>query len=311
MRVLFAGTPDFAVPSLESLAARGVVCAVLTSPDARKGRGRRLRPSPVASVAEGKGLPVLKFSHLGAQAREAVLEYEPDLLAVVAFGKIFGPRFLSLFPRGGVNVHPSLLPHFRGPSPIPAAILAGASETGVTVQSLAEEMDAGAIIRQERLPLDGTETAETLETGCASIGARLLTEAVERICNGTAEFRPQDEAEATYCPLIRKEDGLIDWRTDAITIERKVRAYAGWPTAYTTYHGRRISIVGATVSRDESGKKPGTAYRVDKNRGILVQSGSGSLVVEYLQPQSKKPMYFRDFLNGHVDFIGSILGLSE
>lgn len=314
MKILFAGTPEFAIPALRAANESGEVVGALTALDAVRGRGKRIMPTPVALEAERLGIPVLKYPRLGREARNGVAALKPELLVAVAYGRIFGPKFLTLFARGGLNIHPSLLPEYRGPAPIPAAILAGETATGVTVQRLALEMDAGAILAQRTIPLDGTETTASLTETCAVIGAEMLSPVISDIDANRAEEVEQDPAAATYCPLINKTDGEIDWSLPAMRIERMIRAYNPWPTAYTWWNGSRLSIlrgdaIDETDRRMESA--PGTVRRVDKGGQILVQTGVGSLTVEQLQLQSKKALSIRDFLNGHPEFIGSVLGASS
>jgi methionyl-tRNA formyltransferase len=343
MRLLFAGTPDIAVPSLRELAGHHTVCGVLTSPDRRAGRGRRTVPSPVKAAAEELGLPVIQPARLGSDARKQVAELSPRLLVVFAYGRIFGPKFLSLFPRGGVNIHPSLLPKYRGPSPIQAAVLAGDLETGISVQSVALEMDAGDIYAQIRIPLTGSETAESLSSHVAAAAAPLIRSVVDGIEAGTATATPQAEEGVSYCSIITKEDGEIDWRASAVAIERMVRAYNPWPTAHTTFEGRGLSILAATVDEDpgagnpsgsagsvglagagetrtspgapdarvdssETPAVPGRVLGMDKRRGILVQTADGTIAVRKLQLQSKKALDYKAFWNGVNNFKGAVLG---
>lgn len=318
MRVLFAGTPGIAVPALRSLAdSRHELVGVLTAPDRARGRGRTPRPSPVKELALELGLPVLQPESLRTAARREVAALEPDILACFAYGRIFGPRFLALFPHRGLNVHPSLLPRHRGPAPISGAILAGDTETGVTVQALALEMDAGDIHAQERIPLHGTETTASLEATVAPMGGRLLVEAIDRLERDEAEPVPQDPALATYTRLVVKEDGRIDWRAPAREIERMVRAYTPWPRAFTTWGPERLAILEAAVveSARDGGREspagnvvPGRVVRVDTSIGVLVETGIGLLALRELQLQSRKPLEWRSFLNGVSDFVGAVLG---
>ena len=313
MRILFAGTPEIAVPALEHLCDRFDIVGVLTAPDRSSGRGRRVSPSPVSEIAEKRRIRILKPERLGAQARRDVAALRPDLLVCVAYGRIFGPRFLALFPYGGINLHPSLLPRHRGPAPIPAAILAGDDATGLTVQMLAEEMDAGDIVVQERVPLLGTETTRTLTATAAERGALLVARAVAAIEDGSAEPQPQDESRATYCRLIQKDDGVIDWSRSAVEIDRMVRAYDPWPRARTTFAGADLAIRAARALPGSgpgagSGAEPGVVTGMDNDSGILVQTGSGLLAVRELQLASRKPLTWNVFLNGTPGFIGARLG---
>lgn len=309
MRILFAGTPDIAVPSLRALALRFTVCGVLSAPDQKKGRGKVLSPPPVKEAALELGLPVLQFQKLGRQAREAAAELKPDLLAVFAYGKIFGPKFLSIFPMGGVNVHPSLLPKYRGCSPISAAILAGDSETGITVQRIALEMDAGDIILQKRLLIHDDDTTESLSKTCSHEGAAMLVDALELIEQGLASYTPQDNSQATYCYAASKDDGLIDWNCSPEHICRMVRAWNPWPKAYTWYRGKKLIIAAADYLEDEEYRniEPGLVIRELPGRGILVAASHGAVIIKKLQLQSKREMDWKAFLNGNPEFIGSVL----
>lgn len=307
MNVLFAGSPEFAVPSLKRVAGRFHVAGVLSAPDSAKGRKKTLTPTPVASEAEATGIPVFKPEKLGRAAREDIAGLKPDILVCVAYGRIFGPKFLSLFRYGGINLHPSLLPRHRGPAPIPATILAGDTEAGITIQELALEMDAGAIVLQERKPLTGNETAGELTSWAAERGAELLVEALARIKDGTAAPVPQNHEEATYCRLIESEHARIDWNESAEVIQRKVRAYNPWPKAFTFFESRRIAVLGAVVhsaNGSEPSAEPGTVVGIDSSDGILVQTGDGVLGVQTLRPQTRQTMVWRDFVNG----IGALEG---
>lgn len=313
MRILFAGSPAIAVPTLLLLAERHQVVGVLTNPDAPKGRGKRLEPTDVALAALGlPGVPVLKYERLLAEARDAVAALGAELLVSVAYGRIFGPKFLALFPRGGVNLHPSLLPRYRGCAPIPAAILNRDRETAVCVQALALGMDEGDLLGVERIPLTGEETTESLSAVAAERGAALVLSVVDAIAAGTAAGVPQDHAAATYCGMLRKEDGLLDWSLSALELDARVRAFTPWPGAYTTHAGQILRVLEARPHRGAPpGSGPaeiGTALAVDKDSGILVQTGDGLLALRRLQYETKKPLDWRSFLNGARDFIGSRLG---
>ena len=315
MRIVFAGTPDFAVPALEVL-HDGELCAVLTAPDRPAGRRGPLRAPAVKRAALARGLDVLQPERLGRAFTAELARLQPDLLVAVAYGKIFRPYFLAIFARGGLNVHPSLLPQWRGPAPIPAAILAGARRTGVTVQRLAAEVDAGDIVAQREHALDGTETTGSLAPRLAELGAALLREAVDAVAAGSVRERPQDAAEATHCALLRKEHGCIDWRRPAEAIERAVRAYDPWPRAFTTWEGRQLLVLEAAVERTGDGgvevprAAPGQVLAVDREHGILVHTGAQRLWIRRLQLQGRKPLDSRAFANGHPEIVGSRLGPS-
>lgn len=310
MKILFAGTPQIAVPSLQALAAEFSIVGVLTAPDKVSGRGRRQTPPAVKSAAAELGLTVLQPSRLGLDARREAEKLGADLLVVFAYGRIFGPRFLSLFPHGGINMHPSALPLYRGPSPLTAAILDGVHRTALTVQRVAPEMDAGDILRQSPLVLDGTETTGSLTDIVSRAAPRELGAVIRDIDTGTARPRPQDPDRATYCRLTEKADGVLDWTRPAVVIERMVRAYQPWPKAQTTLNGEGLVILGSETAEDAYAdtEEPGTVVGVDKSRGILIQTGEGLLALTRLQLASRKPLDFRSFLNGADLEIGMKLG---
>lgn len=272
------------------------------------GRKRVLTPPPVAQAALAHNIAVLQPERLAADARAAVTALQPQLLVSFAYGRIFGPRFLALFSAGGINVHPSLLPRFRGPSPIQAVILAGDTQTGVSVQELALEMDSGAILAQRSLPLSGHETAGQLHATVAGVGAELAGTVVGDLSAARAGAQPQDHRKATYCSLIDKRDGTVDWTQDAVTLERMVRAYTPWPGVRCTLDGREVAFTEAAVYRpersDRRGAAPGTIVSVDSDAGILIQTTSGVLAVRRLKPAARAEQSHRDFANGMRGLVG-------
>lgn len=311
MRILFAGSPDLAVPSLVAVHERYPVCGVLTNPDRPAGRSRHPEATAVKVKALELGLPVLQPRSFDEQLLEAAGKLDPELLVVVAFGTILRKDFLDLFPQQGINVHASLLPRFRGPAPIAAAILAGDRETGVTVQRLALKMDAGEILAVRKVPLTGRETRGSLSEVLAVVGADLLVSTLGALERGEVRPVAQDEGQATYCRLVSKEDGRVDWAQDARVIERMIRAYDPWPRAYTHYRGQRLNLLAGGVypgSLDATGKEEGLVLAVDNRYGILVNTGRGVLFLTRLQLQARKPLDWRFFLNGQKEFIGSQLG---
>jgi len=305
MRLLYAATPEIAVPCLEALVAAGHQVEVLTNPDAPTGRGGKTAPPPVKATAQALGLAVHQPARLDAEARRT-LEGRFDLLVSFAYGRIFGPLFLGLFPQGGLNIHPSLLPRWRGPSPLTAAILAGDAETGLCVQRLALEMDTGALVRRLVLPLDGTETTGSLSLWAASAAPALLVDAIAALEAGTAVEAPQ-VGEATVCHLVAKDDGRIAWSSPAVVIDRQIRAYDPWPGAATTWKGERLVLRQSSVVATNTEYPPGTVS-VDKSKGILVQTGDGLVAVRELQLPARKSLDFRSFLNGNPTLVGSRLG---
>lgn len=313
MRVLFAGSPVIAVPSLVRLSVEHEVVGVLTNPESAQGRGLAVARTAVAEIAAaifGDRVPVLAFERLGAEARAAVAALRPDILVSFAYGRIFGPRFLALFPRGGVNVHPSILPRYRGPTPIPFAIMNRESETGITVQRLALEMDSGDVLGVETLPLRGTETTEDLTETAALVGADLLSRVLEDIAAGREAARPQ-EGQPSYCSLLSKEDGLVDWSAPVLDIDAKIRAYSPWPGAFTWFRGQRLGLLESVPypGLESEPARPGTLLGLDKRRGLMVKTVDGELALRRLQIQNKKALPYRDFANGIRDLAGAVLGL--
>ncbi|MDR2746962.1 MAG: methionyl-tRNA formyltransferase [Treponema sp.] len=323
IRVIFAGSPGIAVPALRALAALEtegvcVLAAVLTNPDSAKGRSGKSEPTELGAAALGLSArpKLFKFEKLDGSAREEIAALKPDILVCFAYGKIFGPKFLALFPLGGINVHPSLLPRWRGPSPVQAAILHGDTETGVCVQRVALEMDSGEILARERFPLSVRETALSLGRTAAEKGAALVSAQIRRI-SAAGRLSPgekQDEAGALYSTLFTKEMGRIDWNAPAVEIDRKIRAFTPWPPCLTRFGGTDLCLLeGRPFEGDLAGfsgpesAPPGTVLGTDKKWGILVRTGEGIFAVEKLRFPARKALDWRAFLNGTRNFIGSRL----
>jgi methionyl-tRNA formyltransferase len=331
MRVIFAGSPAIAVPALEVLVSPQTegaceLVGVLTNPDTPRGRHGTPEPTDVAVAARGlsnalreRGKPVfavLKYDHPGAEARETSAALKPDLLVSFAYGRIFGPKFLGLFPRGGINIHPSLLPRYRGPTPVQAAILNRDAETGISIQRLAPGMDSGDILVQERFPLSGRETTASLSETIAGKSAVLLAALIRALHTGDLAGTAQAHGETAYCHLLKKEDGRIDWTAPALEIDARIRAFTPWPLSLTNCGKAELYILeGRPRERDlpapegvSGTKAPGTVLGIDKGRGILIQTGDGIYIAERLQYRTKKALDWRSFLNGAPAFIGSRLG---
>lgn len=320
LRVLFAGTPECAVASLEQVARSHTVVAILTNPATVQGRSHKLIPSPVAQeaarlIAEGiipTETPILTPEKITNEVREAIAATKPDILACFAFGKIFGPKTLALFPRGAVNVHPSLLPRWRGCAPIPAAILAKDSVTGITVQQMALEMDAGDILLSHTIELDGSETTDSLLLNAAEKGAHMLVQVLDGIEQNNLTPVPQDHTKASFSSMLCKEDGNIDWNGTAEDIDARIRAFSNWPGAWTKTNDKTLIILKArlyTGERENTSSLPGTVIASNKTDGILVQTGKGIIALETLQWRTKKPLDWKSFLNGARDFLGTVLGI--
>lgn len=307
-RIIFMGTPEFAVPCLTTLIETQTVVGVVTQPDKPAGRGNQMRPSPVKVVAEAAGIPVYQPKSLRKEEAAApLLEWQPDLIVVAAFGQILRPHVLYLPPKGSLNVHASLLPRWRGASPIQHAILAGDETTGVTLMQMDEGLDTGAMYVQESLPIDPRETAATLHDRLAGLGASMLRRHLEDILAGRLTPVPQDDAASTYAPMIRKEAGQIDWRGDAESVDRHIRAMTPWPGAFTSWDGQPLKILTARpLDSSITADVPGRVVRIDE--GVAVAAGAGALLLGTIQAPGKRATAAEDFVRGHPDLIGAALG---
>lgn len=309
-RVLFLGTPAFAIPSLRALARATAVVAVVTQPDRPAGRGRRLTSPPVAEEARALGLPLLQPATLrSADAVAALAATGPDLLVAAAYGRLI-PRAVLELPRvASVNVHPSLLPAYRGASPIQAALLDGAATTGVTIMHLTDELDAGDIILQREVAVGPEETAGELEARLAEVGAELLLEAVDLLVAGRAPRRPQDHAKATYAGKIAKSDGALDWNRPAREIANRVRAMNPWPCAYTAWRGGTLRVWRASVEDGTAAipAAPGTVLRADAG-GLVVAAADGAVRLLEVQRSGGRRLPAAEFVRGHRVRAGERLG---
>lgn len=301
MRIVFFGTPEMAVPSLAALAERHEIAALVCQPDRPSGRGKALTPPPTKVWALEHNIPVAQPTKLNDGTFEAWLrEQRPEVCALTAYGRILKQPILDVAPHGILNMHPSLLPLYRGPSPIQSALINGESETGVTIMRLTLDMDAGDILIQERVAIDPEETGETLTNRLAALGGQKLCEAVDRIAAGTAQFTVQDHSRATYCRLIEKRDGQIDWTKPAYDIHNLVRGAQSWPAAQTLFHEQVFKVLRSEIT-ERSGidatAQPGTIEEVVKDR-IIVRTGDGVLAILYVQAPGKRAMSVADFLRG-------------
>ncbi len=310
MRAVFMGTPEFAVPSLERLIETEdiQVVGVVTRRDKPKGRTRKPVPSPVKEVALQHGIEVFQPRTLRTpEAQERIRAWRPDLIVVAAFGLILPKEVLEIPPHGCLNVHASLLPRWRGAAPIPAAIIAGDEETGVTIMLMDEGVDTGPILRQRKEPIYPDDTGETLGRRLARVGAALLVETIPLWVAGKITPIPQREEEATYAPMLKKADGWIRWEEPAVLIERKVRAYQPWPTAMTRWGGKILKILRARPHPHIlSDARPGTV--VPWKGGAAVVTGEGVLELLVVQLAGKRPLEIKAFLRGARGFLGSVLG---
>lgn len=302
LKIAFAGTPDFALPSLESLFADSeiIIEKVFTQPDRPVGRGQKIAPPPVKILAEKFHLPVEQKKLTAANLPEDL-----DFLAVVAFGQILPSEVLALPRFGCVNLHASLLPKFRGASPIQAAILAGECKTGVSFQKISAKLDAGDLFASFTIPLKNENSVE-LAVKLAALGGEKFPEVLKKIAAGEITATPQDEAEATHCTKIQKTDGQIDWSADATEVLlRKARAFFDWPGVWTIFAKQNLKLVEFTAAQKFPGKKPGEVFTSEKH--VFVATIDGSLELRKVQLAGKRVLEVADFVRGNAKFVGSLL----
>lgn len=312
MKIVYFGTPVFSIPFLELLHKEPdiEVISVVTQPDKPSGRGQSLHPSPVKEWALTQNLPIYTPSTLkNADVQQHLASLEADVFIVVAYGKLIPADVLSIPPHGCLNVHPSLLPRFRGPAPIQAPILAGDPETGVSIMLLDEGMDTGPLLATERVSIDAHETALSLTEKLIQMGAPLLVRSLKRFVAGHITPLPQDDTHATVTSLIKKEDGHINWSTPADIIERTIRAYLPWPGAWTIWERNgtdlRLVIRRARPVSVEEQLAPGQVLLKEKN--LYVGTETHPLLIEELQPSGTSVMDTKQFLNGYGDIDGALL----
>lgn len=335
LKVLFGGSPACAAKALElilkdSAMSNSVpeeeykIVGVLTNPPSAQGRHKELIPTEVEQYAiiwnraRNDNLAVFTPEHIKQPEREQIASLEPDIFVCFAYGHILGPKFFSLFKFGGINLHPSLLPKYRGATPVNAAILNCDDETGFSIQKMALGMDEGDILYQQKERLTGTETAEQVLKNSALYGGMNITQILRKIAKtGMLPASFPQEGKASYCSIIKKEDGKINWNNSAEKIDAQIRAYTPWPGCFTTSGNLQLKILKAraaskVAAQDSSVVKntsavPGTVLEYNKQRGILIQTGNGVLIATELQWQAKKAMDYKSFMNGARNFIGTVL----
>jgi methionyl-tRNA formyltransferase len=306
MRIIFMGTPEFAVPSLRALIESGEdVVAVVTQPDKPKGRGLEVAPPPTKILAEKNGIPVLQPTKIKTEEFFNELKrFNPDLICVAAYGKILPKNLLELPPYGCINVHASLLPKYRGAAPINWAIIRGEKVTGITTMKMDEGMDTGDMLLKEEVSIDDEDTGETLSEKLSEIGARLLIRTLNLLKEGKLNFIPQDHTQATYAPMLKKEDGNIDWKKSAEEIRNHIRGALPWPGAYTNLEGKLLKIYKARLAEGEG--KPGEVIK--SQPGFLrVATGKGALDILEIQIEGGKKLGTEAFLRGRRIKEGTIL----
>ena len=305
LRVVYCGTPDFAVPALEALARldeiggeRLELVAAYTQPDRPAGRGKKLTAPPVKQAALELGLPVEQPLTLrDAAAQERLAGYRPDLLVVAAYGLILPPAVLDMPRLGAVNIHASLLPRWRGAAPINRAIEAGDAETGITIMQMEAGLDTGPMWHKLVEPIHGDDTAGSLHDRLAPLGATALIEALPRIIEGSEAPEPQDDAQACYAAKLAKPEARVDWREPAALVERRVRAFNPWPVAQTELEGKPLRIWGSRLSTPTRQGKPGEVMELTED-GFAVQTGDGWLVLTSVQRAGGRPVSAADFARG-------------
>lgn len=303
-KIVFMGTPDFAVPSLQALIDHHEVIGVVTQPDRPAGRGGKLRMSPIKELALKHNIPVFQPKRLRKpEAIEELQQWQPDVQVVAAYGQILPQTVLDIPPHGSVNVHASLLPRWRGAAPIHAAIRAGDTETGVTIMKMDAGLDTGPMLRKHAIAIAPDETGQSLHDKLAVVGATLLLETLPGYLSGELHPQEQDDKEATYAPQIDKDEGEIDWTKDAASIERLVRAFTPWPGTYTYFNETQLKIHSGTVIPGRA--VPGEVVRL--GAVIAIGTGDGLYAPGDVQLAGKKRVQVNAFVNGYEEFIGTVL----
>lgn len=301
MRIVFFGTPQFAVPTLQTLlASRHTVCGVVTQPDRPRGRGQRVSESPVKVLAAGKGVPLLQPDRLrDPVVVDTLRAWRPDLGVVAAYGKLIPESILTLPAHGMINVHASLLPKYRGAAPVQRAVIDGEHETGVTIMQMEKMLDSGPMLAKVKRPIGPDETADVIERDLAVLGADLLLQVVDRIEAGTVQSELQDFMCCSYAPKVTKEEGLIDWSLPAIYIHNRVRGLYPWPHAYTYLDLVRLIILKTHVEEAPTDARPGTVVDVTRDAVHVAAGHGGRIVLNQVQLEGGRSMAVRDFLAGH------------
>lgn len=311
LRIIFMGTPDFATAILRSLIdGPDKVVAVVTQPDKAKGRGKKVTPPPVKVFAETHDIPVLQPVKIKTEEfRNGLLSYHPDLIVVAAYGRILPQSLLDLAPFGCINVHGSLLPGYRGAAPIQWAVIKGEKEVGVTIIQMDAGMDTGDVLLKARIQAAPDETAGSLFEKLAVLGGETLVKAIKGLKEGSIIPVPQDHYQATLAPMLKKDDGLIDWNKDAGEIDCLIRGLDPWPSAYCFLDGTRLRLFRPEVVSRKSDALPGTVLQADR-QGILIACGENALLIREIQPEGKKRMPVEAFLCGYPLAVGTTFSRS-
>ena len=298
-KIVFMGTPDFAVPALQQLIAQHEVIGVVTQPDRPAGRSRQLQQSPIKQLALQHAIPIFQPEKIRrAEAIDELRQWSPDVYIVAAFGQILPQAVLDIPPHGSLNIHASLLPRWRGAAPIQAAIRAGDAESGITIMKMDAGLDTGPMLTQRAIPLAPDETGQSLHDKLAQIGGELLIETLPGYLDGRIQPQAQDEALVTYAPQIKKEEGHINWQQPAETIERLVRAFTPWPGTYTFWEGQMVKILNGATSDGHAA--PGQV--IQHHRQAAIGTGSGLFYPTRLQLAGRGALSIEDFIRGRPDF---------
>lgn len=302
IRIVFMGSPEFALPSLQRLASAYEICGVVTQPDRASGRGRELKPPPVKVLAQELGIPFIQPEKLRLpEPMDRLRAWHPDLIVVAAYGQILKPDVLDLPRYGCINVHASLLPRWRGAAPVNAAILAGDVETGVTIMKMDAGLDTGPMYAKRSIPIGTGDTTGAMLDALSHLGADLLQDVLPDILAGNLQPQPQSETGMTYAPMLKKEDGLLDFDQAADELERRVRAMSPWPGAWFFWSGAPLKVARASVKMEGASGPAGQRFILDGRPAVACSRGS--LILEEVQPSGKKVMPGKAFLAGAREWV--------
>jgi len=307
IKLIFAGTPDFAVPGFRALLndENFKILAVITQPDKPVGRHQILTPPPIKTEAQKNNIPVWQPNKI-AEIKEKIRQINPDLAVLIAYGQIIPQEILDIPRFGWVNVHGSLLPRWRGAACVQAPILVGDKKTGVTIMKIEKGLDTGPILKQTEMKIDPKETAETLHDKLSTLGSEILPDAIKDYIDGKIELKPQNNSEASYAPTLKKEDGEINWQKKAEEIERMARAFYPWPGTWANWQNKKIKIISVSpASLKINSYKIGQIFLHDNQ--LAVQCGQNALIIKKLQLEGKKETTAEEFLRGYKDIVGQIL----
>jgi len=309
MKLILFGAGNFGLPCLRALdQSHHEVLGIVTTPDKPQGRGKHIQASPLKSLAQELSAPVIPIEKVNQEASlQTLASYSADVFCVVSFGTLLSNRFLALPKHGCVNVHPSLLPKYRGASPIAQALMDGEETVGTSTMRVSEEMDAGDVLLQDSIQLKGDENAEEVWNTLADLSAPLLVKTLDLLEKGKLNETPQDASQATYCSKLDKTHAVIDWSLSAEEIHNRVRGLYLWPGTATHLKAKSLKILKTKKAQESSDEIPGTVIQIDKHEGIRVSTGGGTLWIQRLQLEGKPAMTAQSFLNGHPIEVGERL----